>query len=282
MHQYGTAQRLLETSLTIRGSISGQQSPDYGVGLVNLGDLARKQNRTGDATGYYAKAAAILGERREAAPALIHLGVAAIINREFAQAVDYFEHAQRLDPALGGAAAMWTAVVRQRENNFDEAKQMYEIALAQQDPNSPEAATISRIFAEFLRSQGDASDAQDLDSGTSAAQKIRAADLKLKIAPSAGVYRIGSDGVTPPKVLEKVEPSYTDEARAAKLSGTEVLYVEIGPDGIAHNIHVLQGLGLGLDENGVDAVGRWRFQPAAKDGQPVTVSATIEINWRLI
>jgi hypothetical protein len=44
----------------------------------------------------------------------------------------------------------------------------------------------------------------------------------------------------------------------------------------------MQGLGLGLDENGIDAVSQWQFQPETKDGQPVTVGATIEINWRLM
>jgi len=79
-----------------------------------------------------------------------------------------------------------------------------------------------------------------------------------------------------------VDPEYTDEARAALLEGTEVVTVEIGPDGLAHNAQVLQGLGLGLDENGLDAISQWRFQPGMKDGQPVTVMATIEINWSLL
>jgi protein TonB len=79
-----------------------------------------------------------------------------------------------------------------------------------------------------------------------------------------------------------VDPDYTDEARAALLEGTEVVSVEIGPDGLAHNGRVVRSLGLGLDENGLDAISQWRFQPGMKDGQPVTVFATIEINWRLL
>ena len=47
---------------------------------------------------------------------------------------------------------------------------------------------------------------------------------------SAGVSRIGG-GVSAPSVVYKVEPEYTEEARAAQLAGTVILNVEISPDG---------------------------------------------------
>jgi TonB family protein len=82
--------------------------------------------------------------------------------------------------------------------------------------------------------------------------------------------------VTAPSVLHKVEPEYSKEALKAKLEGTVVLYVEVGPDGLARNLRVVRGLGSGLDEKAVEAVGQWQFQPGVKDGKPVTVAATIE------
>jgi TonB family protein len=83
-------------------------------------------------------------------------------------------------------------------------------------------------------------------------------------------------------LLYKVEPDYTDEARAAKYQGTVQLFAEIGPDGIARNVQVVRGLGLGLAENAITAVSRWQFAPGKKDGEPVTVQATIEVNFRLL
>jgi TonB family protein len=92
-------------------------------------------------------------------------------------------------------------------------------------------------------------------------------------------YRVGG-GVSPPVLISKVEPQYTEEARQAKMQGTVVLYVEVSPDGRATNIRVQRSLGLGLDEKAIEAVRQWRFQPGMKDGKPVVVAATLEVNFR--
>lgn len=61
-----------------------------------------------------------------------------------------------------------------------------------------------------------------------------------------------------------------------------ILYVEVDPNGRARNPRVVRSLGLGLDEKAIEAVQKWKFRPGYKDGQPVTVSATIEVNFRLL
>jgi len=95
------------------------------------------------------------------------------------------------------------------------------------------------------------------------------------------VYKMG-DGVTQPKILSKVEPQYTQEAKDAKIQGTVALKVEITPAGNAENIVVTKSLDPGLDANAVTAVSNWQFQPGMKDGEPVTVAATIEVNFHLL
>jgi TonB family protein len=96
-----------------------------------------------------------------------------------------------------------------------------------------------------------------------------------------GVFRVGG-GVTAPALVFKVEPEYSEEARKAKYQGTVVLYVEVDPSGRAKNLRVIRSLGLGLDEKAIEAVNKWRFRPGYKDGKPVTVAATIEVNFRLL
>lgn len=96
-----------------------------------------------------------------------------------------------------------------------------------------------------------------------------------------GVYRVGG-GVTAPIVLSKKDPEYSEEARKAKYQGTVLLSIEVSPSGTASNIKVVRSLGLGLDEKAIDAVKQWKFKPGYKDGKPVTVAATIEVNFRLL
>jgi TonB family protein len=95
------------------------------------------------------------------------------------------------------------------------------------------------------------------------------------------IYRIGEEGVTPPKVVSKIEPVYTDEARNAKIEGTVELSVEVDADGLAQNIQVVRSLDEGLDQSAIAAIQQWRFKPSEKDGKPVRVVAHIEVNFRL-
>jgi TonB family protein len=96
-----------------------------------------------------------------------------------------------------------------------------------------------------------------------------------------GVYKIGG-GVSAPVPLYRPEPEYSEEARKAKFQGTVLLYVEIDEQGKTRNLRVVRPLGLGLDEKALEAVSRWRFKPGMKDGHPVAVGATIEVNFRLL
>ena len=96
-----------------------------------------------------------------------------------------------------------------------------------------------------------------------------------------GVFRAGGD-VSNPVPISRPEPEYSEEARKAKYSGTVLLQIVVGEDGIPRNIKVLRPLGLGLDEKAVEAVSHWRFRPGLKGGKPVAVQATIEVSFRLL
>lgn len=75
-------------------------------------------------------------------------------------------------------------------------------------------------------------------------------------------------------------PDYSEAARNARLVGTVVLSVELDTSGHPRNIKVVRGLGLGLDSEAVKAVRQWEFKPGEKEGTPVIVSATVEVNFR--
>jgi protein TonB len=68
-------------------------------------------------------------------------------------------------------------------------------------------------------------------------------------------------------VVFKVDPQYSEEARQAKFGGSVLLSVTVDSAGYARDISVIRSLGMGLDEKAIEAVSKWRFAPATKDGR---------------
>jgi TonB family protein len=87
-------------------------------------------------------------------------------------------------------------------------------------------------------------------------------------------------GVKPPRVTYKVDPEYSPEARDAHIQGTVVYELIVDQHGRPTQLSVLSPLGYGLDELAQAAIERWTFTPATKDGEPVSVWATIGVNFR--
>lgn len=96
-----------------------------------------------------------------------------------------------------------------------------------------------------------------------------------------GIYSIGDIGVTPPKAKYTPEPDFSEEARKAKYQGTVTLSAIIGPDGRPRNIRVVRSLGMGLDQKALEKVRTWLFEPGKRNGQPVAVAMTLEVDFRL-
>jgi TonB family protein len=110
---------------------------------------------------------------------------------------------------------------------------------------------------------------------------LRPDGAALPAPPPPGTYRIGG-GVSAPVPTVRADPEYSEEARKAKWQGAVLLQVVIDENGVPQNIQVVRPLGMGLDQKAIEAVQKWRFKPGLKDGQPVSVTANMEINFRLL
>jgi periplasmic protein TonB len=95
-----------------------------------------------------------------------------------------------------------------------------------------------------------------------------------------GPYRPGA-GITPPRLLKEVKPQYTEDARRAGVTGEVMLEVVVRRDGTVGDVKLLRGLGGGLDARAIEAVRRWQFAPAAKDGDAVDVLVEIAVEFSL-
>ena len=95
-----------------------------------------------------------------------------------------------------------------------------------------------------------------------------------------GVFHVGG-GVSAPRAVDTPDPEYSEEARKAKYQGTVVLWLIVDQSGHPNNIRVSRSLGMGLDQKAIEAVKRWKFEPAMKDGKPVAVQINVEVNFHL-
>jgi TonB family protein len=96
-----------------------------------------------------------------------------------------------------------------------------------------------------------------------------------------GVYVPGRAGVTPPIPIVAPEAEFSDEARQQKYQGICLVSLIVDARGFPQNLHVVRRLGMGLDEKAMEAIGKYRFRPAMKDGMPVASLITVEVDFRL-
>jgi protein TonB len=95
-----------------------------------------------------------------------------------------------------------------------------------------------------------------------------------------GPYHPGS-GIEPPRLVREVKADYTEDARQRGLVGEVVLEIVVRRDGTVGNVKVLKGLGAGLNDRAIQAVGQWRFSPALRLGTPVDVIVEVGVEFKL-
>ena len=95
-----------------------------------------------------------------------------------------------------------------------------------------------------------------------------------------GLRRIGG-GVSSPVVIYQVEPEFSEEARKAKFMGIVTVNLIVDTKGMPQNVHVLRGVGMGLDQKAVEAVRQYRFKPAMAEGKPVPVELNVQVDFQI-
>ena len=85
-----------------------------------------------------------------------------------------------------------------------------------------------------------------------------------------------------PRPLGKVNPKYPSIARRSNKEGVVIAEFTVGADGRTTDITVVkeEPKGFGFGEAAIEAVKRWRFTPAKKDGKsvPMRVRQTVRFN----
>lgn len=99
---------------------------------------------------------------------------------------------------------------------------------------------------------------------------------------SAPLAKIGN-GVKAPSLISKVEATYSDEAREKHVEGACLTRLIVDSDGKPQRVKIVRCVDASLEQPTLDAVRQYKFKPAAdKDGKPVPVMMSVEVQYHLI
>lgn len=95
-----------------------------------------------------------------------------------------------------------------------------------------------------------------------------------------GVMSVGG-GVSAPQVIHSVQPQFTSEARRSNYQGVVAVQLIVDSQGFPQDARVVRHLGMGLDEEAIQAVKQYKFKPAMYEGHPVSVQMIVDVDFRL-
>jgi len=87
--------------------------------------------------------------------------------------------------------------------------------------------------------------------------------------------------MVPPLALRKVDPKYIAVAAEERVEGIVRLFAVIRKDGRVDSVELLRHLDDRLDRSAEEALSKWEFRPALRNGSPVEVEAIFEVPFRL-
>ena len=90
--------------------------------------------------------------------------------------------------------------------------------------------------------------------------------------------RVGG-AIKAPALIKRVDPTYPDVARLAKVSGMVILEAVVGKTGLVESVQVLRSVKF-FDQAAIDAVRQWEYSPLVLNGIPTPFVLTVTLNFR--
>jgi TonB family protein len=87
--------------------------------------------------------------------------------------------------------------------------------------------------------------------------------------------------LAPPLPLRKVDPKYIATAVADRVEGRVQLLCVINQQGHVEQVELVRGLDPRLDQSAIEALSKWQFRPAHRNGEAVDVDVMVEIPFHL-
>jgi periplasmic protein TonB len=117
--------------------------------------------------------------------------------------------------------------------------------------------------------------------------------IKVETNPdSEGIYHVSKE-VTLPELIFSVEPEFSEQSRKRNLTGATTVKFIVNANGTVRDLHVTKSAAdrytnkkdraaaASLDEKALQAVSKYRFEPATFQGKPVPCWLTIKVDFQV-
>ena len=96
-----------------------------------------------------------------------------------------------------------------------------------------------------------------------------------------GPWKEVDKSMTPPQIVQRVEPEYPEEYRRARMIGIVVMQIAISEKGTVDRLAVIKSLAPEFDMAAVKAARTWKYKPAMQDGRAIPVLFYLTVNFKL-
>jgi TonB family protein len=174
---------------------------------------------------------------------------------------------QQLDPK---ARAEALSKLKEVQQNLEQHQQLLEKYQQQLGSGPEKTREAQQRLSELLTKYQESTQMAD-------AQKLIEAQRLLEQQ-----YRAAANPQTRrPRVIRRVEPTYPADAREKNIKGSVVLTMVVDREGNPQDVKIWRSLYPSMDQAALEAARQMRFEPALKDGQPVSETLLVEFYFSL-
>jgi periplasmic protein TonB len=161
----------------------------------------------------------------------------------------------------------------------DAAEIMKNLETASVDPPALDAASLGAIeaaLAGLAGSGGDFAQAMDLSSGGRIGGTGKAGSLQDQLETAFSLSEIDQK----PRAIYQTSPMYPSEMRGKKIEGVVTVLFVVDASGKVTNLRVEKSSAVTFEKPAMEAVRRWKFEPAIKGGQRVACKMRVPIRFQ--
>ncbi|MGZ5436246.1 MAG: TonB family protein [Pyrinomonadaceae bacterium] len=213
---------------------------------------------------------------------------------ELQRKVEQLKAQERLAPPPRRAEI--EAKLREVERNLEEQEKLMQMYRQQSGSQSEAQATLSevrrnliehaRLLEEYQQKEVAKSSRIPEAQTTMAELLAKYPDAKItrqgqivedqKLLEELQAKLVAIQNTRRPRVIHRVEPVYPADARDKNIKGSVVLTMVVDREGIPQDIKISKPLYPSMDQAAIEAARQMRFEPALKDGQPVSATLLVE------